>query len=97
MGVFPEIVEFYDVPNQTEWVKIVLAFDPETKEYKVYKDKKLEHQTTDKKFVAKFVVTDTIKKGQKKLKKKGVSRDQYSISITGSSMSKNVWPTRHPK
>ncbi|EGT50638.1 hypothetical protein CAEBREN_25038 [Caenorhabditis brenneri] len=65
MEKLPEIVKYYDTPNQTEWVEVVLAFDPETIEYKVYKDKKLELQTTNKKFVTKLIMTEPNEKGSK--------------------------------
>ncbi|CAL2048473.1 unnamed protein product [Caenorhabditis brenneri] len=80
MDVLPEIVKYHDVPNETEWVEIVLVFDPDTKEYKIYKDKQLEFQTTDKQFVAKFAVEDPIKTKQRSIEvKKGVG---FECTIT---------------
>ncbi|EGT46355.1 hypothetical protein CAEBREN_16186 [Caenorhabditis brenneri] len=84
MDKLPEIIKFYDVPNQSEWVEVVLAFDPETKEYKIYKDKKLEHHTTNKQFVAKLSMTEpTIKKESKTIEVRKEEGFECKISVNG--------------
>ncbi|CAL2035713.1 unnamed protein product [Caenorhabditis brenneri] len=83
MDKLPEIIKYYDVPNQSEWVEIVLAFDPETKEYKIYKDKKLELQTTDKKFVTEFIVKEPIKKEPKTIEVRKEEGFECKISVNG--------------